>query len=244
MICVWRIAVDQPSHVRRELRATLTVDDRRRISRLRLARDRRRTAVRRATVRTILGFHAGVPPSSIRFCYSALGKPSLAAPSLPELRFSVAYSAGLAVVAVANGLDVGIDVEQFAPLRIETMATSVLTPGEENFVASLSVGERNRALFRLWTLKEAVLKATGEGLTCAPAEVDVARALAARSPIVVARRGLWQLRELDVCANFAGALATKDMGRPVEVTIRDWNYPEIENPSQALTPGEVGGRRG
>lgn len=94
-------------------------------------------------------------------CDRQHGKPVL---DHPTLHVSTASSGGLSVVAVADVL-VGVDVERADATRFEGFDEVVLAPGE------VAATPHERAV--LWTRKEAVLKATGEGLRTDPRTVDV-----------------------------------------------------------------------
>ena len=85
-----------------------------------------------------------------------------------ELRcsFSLSHSGPIAVVAVAtDGSAIGVDIEIRKPRRhLERLAARVLTPDEHHEWESLAPDERVDAFLRMWTAKEAFLKAVGRGL--------------------------------------------------------------------------------
>ena len=87
------------------------------------------------------------------------------------VEFSVSSSDGLAVVAVSEG-PVGVDLEiahgHGAP------QPAALTVREQAGVAALAPGRRGVGFLRLWTAKEAVLKASGRSLADDPATIEVA----------------------------------------------------------------------
>ena len=96
-------------------------------------------------------------------CERQHGKPVL---DQPTLHVSTATSQGLSVVAVADA-PVGVDVERVDATRFDGFDDVALAPGE------VAPTPYDRAV--LWTRKEAVLKATGEGLRTDPRTVDVTR---------------------------------------------------------------------
>ena len=91
--------------------------------------------------------------------------------------FNLAYAGDRVVVVVANGnLDAGVDVERVRGSRaavLGTAAAGVLTARERSELARLPSAGREHALAVWWTRKEAVLKATGDGLAVAPSTVEV-----------------------------------------------------------------------
>ena len=99
----------------------------------------------------------------LRFTHGAAGKPELAAAG--ELQFSCSSSRDVAVVAVARGRRVGVDVERLRPVREPlAIARSLLAEEEQAALAALAPAERDAAFLRCWTCKEARVKASGAGL--------------------------------------------------------------------------------
>jgi 4'-phosphopantetheinyl transferase len=62
-------------------------------------------------------------------------------------------------------VEVGADVEHLKPRRTDDIARRFFVPGEQQRLFVFAGPEREAAFFRLWTCKEAFLKATGEGLS-------------------------------------------------------------------------------
>lgn len=103
-----------------------------------------------------------------RVCRDERGKPYL--PDLPQWGFSVSRSGELALCAVADRA-VGADVERVRP-RGATFPRYVLSDRE--FAWFSRRGGRWEDFYALWTLKEARVKCTGEGIFHRPArEVSV-----------------------------------------------------------------------
>ncbi|TRW43680.1 4'-phosphopantetheinyl transferase family protein [Georgenia yuyongxinii] len=139
----------------------------------------------RALLRLVLAPAVGVAPHELRLdttcprCGGDHGKPRLLGPAAVE--FSLAHTAGQVVVAVSTGPPVGVDVEALVRLTDQDGAGLLSTAelGELAEVAEVGeVGElpataRRAALAVWWTRKEAVLKATGEGLAVPPETIQV-----------------------------------------------------------------------
>lgn len=101
-------------------------------------------------------------------CGKPHGKPFLV--ERPELGFSLAHAGALALVAVAAG-PVGVDVEPVDGRPAPNLARHICTPGELRALEGAGAGSVD--VLRLWTRKEALLKATGEGLARDPRTVEV-----------------------------------------------------------------------
>jgi 4'-phosphopantetheinyl transferase len=111
----------------------------------------------------------------LEFVYSAKGKPSLGgAFANCGLEFNLAHSGGLAVFAVARHGLVGVDVEQMRAIPdLSTLSQRFFSPRECAEIEKLSGEEATKGFFKIWTRKEAWLKATGEGITALSSTIEV-----------------------------------------------------------------------
>lgn len=91
------------------------------------------------------------------------GKPRLR--HAPELRFNLSHAGDYAVCAMGLA-PLGIDVEPVADFDRE-VAARCLSAAELAHLKQLPASEQKVYFTRLWTLKESLLKASGEGLTAA-----------------------------------------------------------------------------
>jgi 4'-phosphopantetheinyl transferase len=153
----WAAPVDPASAPR--LIDLLDAHERERIARFRRAEDRARYLAAHALTRIVLGDAVGRPADALVFdrtcaCGEQHGKPVL--PGGPAFSFS--HAGDLVGVAVHEGGPVGLDVERERALDLRSMARHVSSPTEP-------VPDTPSAFFRTWTRKEALLKATGEGLS-------------------------------------------------------------------------------
>lgn len=190
-----------PPADRAVLLATLTPAERARADRYRFPADTRRFSLARGWLRQVLGAELGIPAPDVTFA-DTRGKPRLAPVGGPC--FNLSHAGELAVIAVCAG-EVGVDIEPetSAPAALEAAAIAC-TPAEAAALSLLPPGDRGRAALRFWTAKEAYLKATGEGLSVAPDQVEVA------SP--------WTVRQLRPAPGYVGAVAAE--GEDWEVVLR------------------------
>lgn len=89
------------------------------------------------------------------------GKPSLA--ELPEVRYNISHADGIAAVIVSE-FECGIDCERIRAYR-PSVLKRCFCEEERSAVEAAPECERNLMFFRLWTLKEAYVKALGRGLS-------------------------------------------------------------------------------
>ena len=121
----------------------------------------RRFVAARAQLRALLGDHLGRDPRSLVFLLNEFGKPRLA--DHPGVHFSLSHSQDRALLAVSDGPEIGADLEMMRAVDHLDLARRYFHPDEVGAI------ERHRdprqAFFQIWTLKEAVVKAIGLGLS-------------------------------------------------------------------------------
>jgi 4'-phosphopantetheinyl transferase len=118
-------------------------------------------------VRKALSHYSDLPPGAWRFTNDEHGKPLIDRAAQPvSLSFSLAHTAGLAVVGVARGIAIGVDVER-AGRRVDAAGLSrrFFSPEEAAALASRPPGRLEEQFPLYWTLKEAYIKALGLGLS-------------------------------------------------------------------------------
>jgi 4'-phosphopantetheinyl transferase len=190
----------------------LSEDESARAARFRFEKDVRRFTVTRAGVRSILGGYTRRRGQELRFDYSSYGKPALADP-MTDIRFNVSHSGDLAMLAMALGCEVGVDLEEIREnVEIDTLAERFFSERERTTLRGLPYRERVRAFFRCWTCKEAFLKGQGLGLSRNLESFDVevcpdrpARLLATRPDAEQAMQ--WSLHDVSTEENCAAAVA-------------------------------------
>ncbi|OKI71691.1 4'-phosphopantetheinyl transferase family protein [Micromonospora sp. CB01531] len=205
------------------------LDDAERARARRLGHDAARTrfVAGRVAARLLAARHAGTTPrevvfsSTCRHCAGPHGRLEVHT-GAGVLHVSVSHSAERIVVAIARDTVCGIDIERVA-LRGGRIPVSALSPAERRVLAGLPQPRRLAAFIRYWSRKEAILKATGDGLVPSPADLTVS------APDAPARLLSWadrppphisvHLRDLAVGDDYRGALAT--LGRPLSVVEHD-----------------------
>ncbi len=146
----------------------LSVEERARHAKLAFADDRRDFAAAHLLLRQTLSEHGPRHARDWVFVHGRNGKPGLAHrdDGQPDLSFNLTHTRGLVACVVAHGVDVGIDVE-----RIDDAVDSLdiarrhFQPAEVADVERCRGDERGTRFAELWTLKEAYVKATGDGLS-------------------------------------------------------------------------------
>lgn len=224
---VWTLMLDRAADECARLATMLADDERERARRLRRAQDGARFVVRRAMLRSILGWYVGCSPSDVWFTTNRFGKPALGGRAAGlDVRFSATHSHGLAAYAVALARDVGVDVERVRPIpELELIARHHFAPGEYAALCALPHDARTVAFLHCWTRKEAYVKALGVGLSFPLDQFEVsvrpdapAALLADRAdPAHVAG---WAMHTLPLGAEYVGTVSAE--GREWGVRLMSW----------------------
>src|SRR5271163_104467 len=174
-IHVWCASLATDEATLRTLESTLADQERERARRFIFERDRDRYIAARGILRGLLGKYLRCAPQSIEFAYGRHGKPALAgAASRPSICFNLSHSHGLAVVAIGQEREVGIDVELIrAEFASEAIAKRYFSAKEIDELSRLPAELRTEGFFLCWTRKEAYIKAKGDGLQIPLASFDV-----------------------------------------------------------------------
>ena len=158
-------AVDPDSGSAPWIDRTLSPDEHIRAQRFAHAKDQNLYRTAHALLRQILSRHGTVAPASWRFDLAAHGKPVLA-PGQADLAFNLTHTEGLVAVAVSSGAAIGIDAESLDRRSINpAIGRDKFSPAEITWLEGHDAPDQAQAFLRLWTAKEAFLKAIGKGLT-------------------------------------------------------------------------------
>lgn len=225
-----------PAWSGRRLLALLDDTERARHARYQRTADRDRYAVAHALARVACARAVGCAPEEVVFTHRCLscerrgerdrephGKPHPSGPAA-GLEMSISHSGDRVVLALARGAAVGVDVEQVTRARdIDGLAKYTLTGAEHTDWRALPADGRTGGFFTYWARKEALLKATGDGLSEGLTAVQVG------PPSVPAVVRSWntpnapsaaQLADLDAGEDYRSALAVLAAGE-VRVTEED-----------------------
>lgn len=126
----------------------------------------------RSGLRMILAEHLSCSPADVPIVYGEFGKPRLEGDGL---HFNLSHEDGMGLLALSPDGPVGVDLEHRKRAGdLSGCATSFCHPDE---LAALPNSKelRDQELLRIWTMKEALLKARGTGFSIAPEEVSILR---------------------------------------------------------------------
>jgi 4'-phosphopantetheinyl transferase len=223
-IHVWYASLNKPAS---GFHGLLSADERDQAGRFHFKKDRDRYIVRHGILRIILGHYLNVAPGLIRFKYGKNSKPALAdGPGRGKLYFNLSHSRGMVLYAFTSEREIGVDIEYIRNIPdMEQIVERFFSAREKTVFRALSKSRKREAFFNCWTRKEALIKATGEGLSY-PLDgfvVSMVPDEPARLISIDGNTGLaarWSIRDLKPAAGYAAAIAVP--GRAGHVHCQEW----------------------
>lgn len=173
--------VDLAPDAAREARALALLDDAEmaRWHRFLSARARREFALSRAALRVNLAERLGCANRQLSFTYLEHGKPVARVDGLRvAIGFNVSHSGRHGLIALAAHNGIGVDVEERVSQRdLVGIGSLVYGPEERRLLATAANRERVHVFYRLWSMKEALIKALGTGFSLSPSRFEVPEAM-------------------------------------------------------------------
>jgi len=165
--------------------------------------------VARGILRALLAEYLATNPSSIRFAYSATGRPSVEHPRT-DIDFSIAHSATAILIGATRCRCLGVDIEYISPtFDFPEVVASAFGPDERKILESVRESQRRDLFFTLWTAREALAKACGAGLTVPFSELGLSLKYSPKGAVQVIHKHAepHQCVVLTPLPNYAAAVA-------------------------------------
>ena len=160
-------------------------------------------------IERVLAPHLAVEPGSLTLGRTRLGKPELVG---SPFQASLSHSGDATLVAVAEGRDVGVDVERLRPgAERWTLVDHVLTESERGRLESVPPDRRTDAFLATWTRKEALLKAAGVGLVVDPSLVELDGNTVVALPPELGSTRDWTLADVPLPGHVAAVAVRGDL---------------------------------
>jgi phosphopantetheinyl transferase len=122
-------------------------------------------------LRKVLSEHTGEDPIHIRIGFTEHEKPFLCDHSLP---FNLSHSGEFAVVGITRSGNLGVDIETRDTLETAIQVSPrIMTSDEHTHWQTLPDNQKMDTFLKYWTLKEAILKAHGQGLLQDPRGIEL-----------------------------------------------------------------------
>lgn len=181
-----------------------------RAGKFRMDRVRNQFIAARATLRKLLAGYLDCEPAAVPIIYESTGKPMLPG---HILHFNVTHTDGIGAFAFRKAGRVGVDIEKDREVdNAASLVERFFAANETAAFLDLDEGQRRRAFLRMWTRKEAILKAVGQGIHALDAceisvhpdeEPRVLKLFEDRAP-------KWKLHDWSPAEGYVAALAVED----------------------------------
>ncbi|MEJ0106410.1 MAG: 4'-phosphopantetheinyl transferase superfamily protein [Bacteroidota bacterium] len=134
-----------------------------RLNRYHRENDRHRFITSRGFLRILLGKYLHQKPENIQFSKGFNNKPFVLTAGKEYLKYNVSHSGSHVLIAISKA-EIGVDIEEINGLfSYDDIIRTAFNENEIKFVNDSKQPVKTFYLF--WTRKEALLKATGKGLT-------------------------------------------------------------------------------
>jgi 4'-phosphopantetheinyl transferase len=160
MLDIWHISLKQDV-----LSLPQVLDDKEqaRAAKFHFEHHRRQFMVSHIATRLILASYCSTDPAKLEFKYNSYGKPFLV--HYDSLLFSISHTDEMALCAVSDGGELGVDIEKKRPINCVEMAERFFSKLECKLFTNLMLNQQQDGFFSCWTRKEAYIKAKGLGLS-------------------------------------------------------------------------------
>lgn len=227
-LVIWQARLDIAPADQWKFLVILSPNEQERAQRYHFKRDRDRFIAARGILRTLLSDYLNTSACRIHFLYNDFGKPFLGVGECGDIQFNLSHSDGIAVYVFTQGQEAGIDIERIRPIENQQQIIQrYFAPAEQLFFATVPPQSKDEAFFRLWTRKEAYVKALGLGMSL-PFDRFSVVSPGAQPFLVMCQQSHhsdnrhWAVQDVEVKSGFTCALAVEGLAMP-EPKLRYWN---------------------
>ena len=173
--------VDLTNNEEREAHAFAMLDEEEqaRCQRFLSVRARSQFVLCRAALRVALSERLGCANRALSFAYLEHGKPFATVDGRrADVGFNVSHSGRHGLIAIGAHDRLGVDVEERVSKRdLEGIGSLVYGSTERRLLAAATGRDKVHLFYRLWSMKEALIKALGSGFSLNPSRFEVPPAM-------------------------------------------------------------------
>jgi 4'-phosphopantetheinyl transferase len=125
--------------------------------------DTRKYMLRHGVLRSILAHYTYQDPEQVALVTGKNGKPALDPKGgYADIFFNLSHTSEKILIGVTRKHRIGVDIVKMEPsYPFQESAEYILTPAEKRSLQSVEPALRYQVFFKIWAIKEAILKATG-----------------------------------------------------------------------------------
>lgn len=217
-IDVWRINMTTSVPHLSDLQKLLDLQETEKTQRYHQEKDRQSRIISRAVLRILLGRYLAAEPKEIRFQLDHNKKLLLQNTSSKNLHFNVSHSGDWILIAISTN-PIGVDTEQInTSFTYQNLLDFGFSLEEKNYIQSAA--NSHQSFYKLWTRKEALLKATGKGLIDDLISVPSLNGIHQNPEHIIGSAESWQITSFEIDENHLGTAAFM----PIKTALRFFNF--------------------
>lgn len=165
-VTIWKLPRSSSCHLSSILSEYLSKEEQVRAGYFKFEALKREYMIRHGLCKMLLANYLGLSPKKIQFEYNRNSKPKVKKSINDKIEFNVSHSKDWIIVAISFDAPIGVDIEYIRQNReLLQIAKSFFTRMEYELLLKLPLAERTIAFYKIWTRKEAYIKALGTGLS-------------------------------------------------------------------------------
>lgn len=158
-------------------------------------------------LRYLLSLYISSEPHEIQYSVNQFGKPFLKEKS-SRVQFNMSHSKDYAAYIIGLDYQIGIDIEwKDKTINFEEISDLVLSPAETNNFKTLEPKKKFHTFYDIWTKKEAIVKAIGEGLSYPIKTIEIMNSADNAKGCYTVNGNTFHCSELQNLDGYAGAIA-------------------------------------
>lgn len=166
-IHIWNYSLEPNENLAESYFEKLSEDEKSKAKKIIIKEVKYRSILSKVITRNILSKYLDKEFNLINYYYNEFGKPILSSDiNHLNLDFNNSHSGNLGVMAITKKKPIGIDVEQVIELKnLDELINHIFTDNEINELYRLNQIDKTLMFYKIWTAKEAFVKAIGQGLS-------------------------------------------------------------------------------
>ncbi|AWG22182.1 hypothetical protein FFWV33_11995 [Flavobacterium faecale] len=189
--------------IKEHLNSYLTIEEQNKANRFYKTADQNRFVVYRSVLKIILGFFTQNEVLALRFDTKENKKPFLA--DAPWIHFNISHAEDYAMIALSK-TEIGVDIEYIEKdFEFESLIPVIINASEEEVLEKST--DKKRDFYAAWTRKEAVVKATGQGIDDCFQSIPTLDGMHEATLKVDQANTHWSIKGFELATGYIGAIA-------------------------------------
>lgn len=205
-IHIWKFKLDTYQKISDKYFDYLTEEEINRIIKFQKIKDKKQFVIAHVFLRILLGKYLKIPIHQITLFRDTHGKIMIAANS-ENISFNLSHSEDWVVLAFSKYKDLGVDIERIHDIQdFLQIAEHYFRKEEYEYISKINTESPLCKFYKVWTIKEAFVKATGEGLSRSLKTFSVGKDSVINVQLGQDTMGIWRYFALEIDKNYAATV--------------------------------------